>query len=171
MDSTIEGLVAAFEAGAISRRDLLKAILLLVAGGSDLAAAPSRSQIPVSGLNHVSIFVSDLDRSVAFYRELFGLPILSSQPGGVNLALGPSGQFLGIYQVPGSAPRIDHLCLGVDGFEAQGVQRVLAERGVESRVRMRGEVPELYFPDPDGLSIQIQDTAYCGGSGVRGDQC
>jgi uncharacterized protein (TIGR00369 family) len=31
--------------------------------------------------------------------------------------------------------------------------------------------PELYFTDPDGLLVQLQDVKYCGGSGVLGDQC
>jgi hypothetical protein len=31
--------------------------------------------------------------------------------------------------------------------------------------------PELYFADPDGLSIQLQDTTYCGGGGYLGDVC
>jgi hypothetical protein len=47
------------------------------------------------------------------------------------------------------------------------------------RVRMRGPdaggakegTPELYFTDPDGLQIQLQDVSYCGGSGVLGNIC
>ena len=31
--------------------------------------------------------------------------------------------------------------------------------------------PELYFTDPDGLAIQLQDVKYCGGGGVLGDIC
>ena len=31
--------------------------------------------------------------------------------------------------------------------------------------------PELYFTDPDGLAIQLQDTKYCGGGGYLGDVC
>ena len=31
--------------------------------------------------------------------------------------------------------------------------------------------PELYFSDPDGLSIQLQDVAYCGGGGYLGGVC
>jgi hypothetical protein len=31
--------------------------------------------------------------------------------------------------------------------------------------------PELYFSDPDGLSMQLQDTKYCGGGGYLGDVC
>jgi hypothetical protein len=34
-----------------------------------------------------------------------------------------------------------------------------------------GGTPELYFTDPDGLVMQIQDTSYCGGAGHLGNVC
>jgi hypothetical protein len=34
-----------------------------------------------------------------------------------------------------------------------------------------GGTPELYFTDPDGLAIQIQDVTYCGGGGFLGELC
>jgi hypothetical protein len=34
-----------------------------------------------------------------------------------------------------------------------------------------GGTPELYFTDPDGLAIQIQDVKYCGGGGFLGEVC
>jgi hypothetical protein len=34
-----------------------------------------------------------------------------------------------------------------------------------------GGTPELYFSDPDGIRIQLQDTGYCGGTGYLGDDC
>jgi hypothetical protein len=30
---------------------------------------------------------------------------------------------------------------------------------------------ELYFTDPDGILLQLQDTSYCGGGGVMGEIC
>ena len=34
-----------------------------------------------------------------------------------------------------------------------------------------GGTPELYFTDPDGLPIQLQDVTYCGGGGYLGELC
>jgi len=34
-----------------------------------------------------------------------------------------------------------------------------------------GGTPELYFSDPDGIRIQLQDAGYCGGTGYLGDDC
>jgi hypothetical protein len=48
-----------------------------------------------------------------------------------------------------------------------------------SYVTMRGPerggakegTPELYFTDPDGILLQIQDVSYCGGAGRMGEVC
>ena len=34
-----------------------------------------------------------------------------------------------------------------------------------------GGTPELYFRDPDGLLLQLQDVKYCGGGGFLGEVC
>jgi hypothetical protein len=55
----------------------------------------------------------------------------------------------------------------------------LAGGPLRARVRMRGEnaggategTPEIYFADPDGIVIQLQAPAYCGGAGLLGEVC
>ena len=42
---------------------------------------------------------------------------------------------------------------------------------MENRGGAKDGTPELYFTDPDGLLIQLQDTKYCGGSGSLGEVC
>jgi hypothetical protein len=46
----------------------------------------------------------------------------------------------------------------------------LKERGITASIRMRGDTKELYFTDPDGVRVQLQDVRYIGGTGVLGDQ-
>jgi catechol 2,3-dioxygenase-like lactoylglutathione lyase family enzyme len=91
---------------------------------------------------------------------------------------------------PRTGPRIDHVCLGMDNFNVDGILKTLEGFGIKPRgtnplgpmmsyVSMRmenrggapGGTPELYFTDPDGLSIQLQDVKYCGGGGYLGDVC
>jgi catechol 2,3-dioxygenase-like lactoylglutathione lyase family enzyme len=176
MRDIVERLLGGYESGSVSRRDLVLALAGLALGTSSSAAqtgaATPTSAAPLQpqGLNHVSLFVSDMNRSVQFYQRVFEMPVQSVQQNGTNLAAGDGTQFLGIYQVPGT-PRIDHVCLSVRDFDSDRVMATLRENGVEGRVRMRGEVPEVYFTDPDGLSIQVQDPAYCGGGGPLGGQC
>jgi len=114
--------------------------------------------------------VPDVQKSVAFYQDLFGLPVLTRQAPGVNLHCGAG--FLGIYPLPANATasRIDHLCLGIENFDADAVLKQLTDRGIKASLRLRGETRELYFTDPDGIRVQLQDVKYKGGTGVLGDK-
>ncbi len=94
-----------------------------------------------------------------------------------------------------AAPRpasINHVCLNMSGFNVDEILKTLESYGIKPRgtapgpvgpmtsyVSMRMEnrggakegTPELYFTDPDGILIQLQDVSYCGGSGVLGNVC
>jgi catechol 2,3-dioxygenase-like lactoylglutathione lyase family enzyme len=161
--------VSAFEQGRISRRQLMTALAALVASAgaaNDAAAAPVGK---VTQMNHVSIFVPDVQKSKQFYQDTFGLPLLTNQDPGVNLSTGAG--FLGIYPAPNAQKgSINHLCLGIDGFDADAVLKTLTDRGVQARLRQRGDTKELYMTDPDGISVQLQDASYVGGTGLLGNK-
>jgi hypothetical protein len=36
---------------------------------------------------------------------------------------------------------------------------------------VEGGTPEVYFTDPDGILVQLQDPSYCGGGGYLGNEC
>ncbi len=82
--------------------------------------------------------------------------------------------------------------MSMDNFKTDAVIKALESYGIKPRpgaqgaagplvhyISMRMEnrggakegTPELYFTDPDGLLIQLQDVKYCGGAGVLGDVC
>jgi catechol 2,3-dioxygenase-like lactoylglutathione lyase family enzyme len=169
MSHHLDQLLHQYENGRLSRRELLGALALLVAAApqATVAAAPVGK---VSTFNHVSVFVPDVQKAVAFYQDLFGLPVLTRQDPGINLNCGAG--FLGIYPLPANATasRIDHLCLGIENFDADAVLKQLTERGIKASIRLRGETKELYFTDPDGIRVQLQDVKYKGGTGVLGDK-
>jgi catechol 2,3-dioxygenase-like lactoylglutathione lyase family enzyme len=155
----------------MDRRDLLTALAAVVAAAAvpstAVEAAPAVG--PVTQMNHVSIFVPDVQKSRQFYQDLFGLPLLTNQDPGVNLSTGTG--FLGIYPAPGAQKgSINHLCLGVEKFDADTVLKTLTDRGIQARIRQRGDTKELYLTDPDGISVQLQDSTYIGGTGVLGDK-
>lgn len=171
MSAGLEQLVRRYEDGHITRRDLLAGLsaLLVAAGAAPPAAAAAAPVGTVTQLNHVSLFVPDVATSVTFYQDSFGLPVLTRQDPGVNLNAGAG--FVGIYPTPkGGAASINHLCLGLENFDADAVLKALTERGVKGRIRLRGETKELYFTDPDNISVQLQDARYKGGVGVLGDK-
>ena len=168
MHEAVDSLLCRYEAGSMSRRDLVAVL-------AALAAAPSiaRAQTPAlaaATLNHASLIVSDLDRSVAFYQATFGLPVKSTQQGGVNLAVGDA--FLGIYQGGANAmPHINHFCFGIRGFDAARSVAALEAQGLRAESRERDGVTQVYTADPDGLRIQLQDVSFCGGLGALGNVC
>lgn len=177
MDGTIDRLLGMYENGSVSRRDLVKALGALALGlpfAGRVQAAVAQPPISAVSLNHVTCFVRDVPATVAFYRDLFGMSVLSEQATGTNLRTSPGVEtgFVGIYAAGAGEPRIDHLCLGVENFDVDRIMGILEARGIQANVRMRdGTVPEIYMSDPDGLRIQLQDPSYCGGSGALGDVC
>jgi hypothetical protein len=77
-------------------------------------------------------------------------------------------------------------------FNPDRVLKLLADYGIKPRGNATGAAPplvsyvsmrmenrggakegtlELYFTDPDGILLQIQDVSYCGGAGPLGEVC
>ena len=181
-----------------TRRTFLGSLAALAAVPS-LAARPGLASgqagappIPVRSWNHMTLTVTDVGRSREFYQGLFGMPIAARQARTLILRIGSGPQFLALGGGrPGVTPGIDHFCLNVDGFDDRRIVAVLGEHGVAPaepggrnaprrvRIRMRGAefggapegTPELYIGDPDGVVVQLQDSAYCGGEGLLGELC
>ena len=167
----LDALLNQYENGTLSRRDLLAALALLVAApGIGDAAQAAKPIGTVKTMNHVTVFVPNVQKSVDFYQGLFGMPILTKQDAGINLSTG-SGYY-GIYPAPAGATTgsINHDCLGLENFDADAVLKQLTDRGVKGNIRLRGDTKELYFTDPDGIRVQLQDVKYIGGTGPLGDK-
>lgn len=167
----IETLLHQYETGTLSRRELLGALALLAAAPAVTGAAQAAKPVgAVTSMNHVTVFVPNVQKSVEFYQGLFGMPILTRQDAGINLSTG-SG-FYGIYPAPATATggSINHVCFGIENFDADAVLKQLTDRGIKGNIRLRGDTKELYFTDPDGIRVQLQDVKYIGGTGVLGDK-
>ncbi|HUQ89697.1 MAG TPA: VOC family protein [Vicinamibacterales bacterium] len=168
--TNLDALLAQYEHGALSRRDLLAALALLVAAPAASAAQSATPIGAVKAMNHVTVFVPNVQKSVDFYQGLFGMPILTKQDAGINLNAGNA--FYGIYPAPAAATggSVNHVCFGMENFDADATLKQLSDRGVKGSIRLRGETKELYFTDPDGIRVQLQDVKYIGGTGVLGDK-
>jgi len=77
---------------------------------------------------------------------------------------------LGIYPAQGRPTGINHVCFGLNNFDADAVLRKLAEAGVKGSIRLRGDTKELHFTDADNVGVQLQDVRYRGGTGPLGDR-
>jgi catechol 2,3-dioxygenase-like lactoylglutathione lyase family enzyme len=170
---------------AITRRDLLLSVPGLAVAGKLLGQA-GPAPIRVRGISQVTLAVSDVARSLAFYQGLFGMPIQARHGQKVLLRLGDGPFFLALMPAGAAGPRCDHWGVAVEGFDPARTVEQLAAHGVtraESgaaglsggplRVRSstRGDTQELHMGDPDGLVTQLQHPSYCGGSGPLGDGC
>jgi catechol 2,3-dioxygenase-like lactoylglutathione lyase family enzyme len=168
MNQAVDSLLHEYESGRMSRRELVAFFSALA-----VAPLPSLAQAPVlaaATLNHASLIVSNMDRSVQFYQRVFGLPVKSTQQGGVNLAVGDA--FLGIYQGgPNASPHINHLCFGLPDFDAGRTVAALEAAGLPAESRERDGVTQVYTADPDNLRVQLQDVSFCGGTGPLGNEC
>src|SRR3984893_10711187 len=79
MESIISNLLSRFEKGSLSRRELVQGLAMLAASGT---AASAQEDIDFKGadIDHVSIHVADLQRSVDFYQKMFGFSVVSQVP-------------------------------------------------------------------------------------------
>jgi glyoxalase family protein len=124
------------------------------------------------GLHHITAIAIDLDRTVAFYRDLLGLAIVHDGPSDDDpLARhvwfgaldGDAGRLLSFMQYPELQPGVvgigstHHFALTVDSAEEQEAWRdYLRDHGVEcSEVLDRGAFTSIYVRDPDGHIVEI----------------
>lgn len=99
-----DSLLQQYESGRLSRRELLGALAVLVAAPATATTAHAAQAGPIGAIrqmNHVSIFVPSVQKSVDFYQGLFGMPLLTRQDPGTNLSA--SAGFLGIYPAQAGA--------------------------------------------------------------------
>ena len=160
MNDDVEVLVSKYDRGVISRRQLLSGLAALTAASSVAGAVPAKTEEPAfqaRSLNHVTLSVSDVERSKQFYSSILGVEEISRQKNGVNLGLGES--FLGLYAIK-EPPRVNHFCLGLDQFHVQVAAERLQQFGIAPRVRK--DKPEVYFEDPDGITVQLESKDYRG---------
>ena len=116
----------------MSRRELLLALPALAL--APRAFAQAKPQIPVKGFNHFTLSVSDVKRSLDFYQGLFGMPIQARQGQTIILRIGTGPQFLGLSAAGSNPPSINHLCMSVDNFNVDRIdRRPGAARGDEVR--------------------------------------
>ena len=166
--NAVESLVRDFEEKKLTRREVVAALVTLVATrGSEAGAKPAQVARVAQArtLNHISIGVSNVERAAEFYQSLLGLQVVSRPGnGGINLGLGDG--FLGLYSLP-DIGRAHHFCLGVDDYDPDGIAAALTRAGLEARVdrnpnnRTSGG-DQLYFNDPDGTLVQLGANGYQG---------
>ncbi|ALB62846.1 glutathione transferase [Cronobacter condimenti 1330] len=109
----------------------------------------------LTGLNHLTLAVGDVGRSVAFYHALLGLRLHARWDGGAYLSCGelwlclsPDGQ--------GSAPAgYTHYAFSISEADFPVMSEKLTQAGVRTWKTHRSEGDSWYFLDPDGYQLEL----------------
>jgi catechol-2,3-dioxygenase len=123
--------------------------------------------MPVTRLNHAVLYVRNVERSVAFYRDLLDFRVVHALPGAAFLqaAASTNDHDLGLFEVGAQAGDtlagrstvgLYHLAWEVDTLnELERIQRVLVEAGSLAGASDHGTTKALYAKDPDGIEFEV----------------
>lgn len=127
----------------------------------------------VLGLDHVVFRVRDIERALAFYRDVLGCTLERSlrdfglyqlRAGRSLIDLVPVESELG--RMGGAAPgpegrNVDHIALRIEPFDEGGLRAHLQAHGIDPgelarRYGAEGQGPSLYIEDPDGNTVELK---------------
>ncbi len=116
-------------------------------------------------VNYVIVFVSDMSRSTAFYRDVLGLPLKFESPGWTEFAT--DGATLALHASKGSRTEMDDLDREAAGQCRPGLSvpnlDEFHKRMVEKGVKCVQEPMDTFgarlaqYLDPDGLAISVAE--------------
>jgi lactoylglutathione lyase len=125
------------------------------------------SQKPI--FNHLAIYVTDLDKSAKFYKDVIGLDTIPNPFNDNKHVWFAIGEGNALHVIAGAAsvmshPRDNHLCFSVSSVDAFIKNLTKAGIGFTSAAGKKNEitirpdgVKQIYFTDPDGYWIEIND--------------
>jgi catechol 2,3-dioxygenase-like lactoylglutathione lyase family enzyme len=145
----ISDLVSRFERGRLSRRELIQTLTAIAAA---TATPVSAASLKSGSINHTSVLVSDMARSIDFYNRVFGLSVMNEDKANKISRLGAGGKVLVSLRVEPPAGLIDHFAIGVEGFNREAVTKELQSMGLEPRENLEFG---FHVKDPDGANVQI----------------
>ena len=132
MDAAISEMVGQYEAGRITRRQLvsrLSAFALASVGlGGTAVAAKKESTFSALGLNHIALRVTDVSRSRDFYLKHLGLKV-RREDAGRNCFMTCGDHFVALFR--SDKPRMDHFCFSIKNYDQQVAAKKLEAHGIE----------------------------------------
>jgi len=151
MEAIISNLVKSFEKGALTRRELIRGLAMLTAASGTAAAGLQEAGFKGAKIDHVSIQVTNLQRSIEFYKNLFGFNVVSEDKSNEIVRLGITKTLVSLHHKSPTGI-VDHFAIGVDHFDKESVTRDLKLRGVTPQENIDAG---FHVKDPEGLSVQI----------------
>jgi len=111
----------------------------------------------LKGLNHLTLAVTDIRTSLAFYHELLQIDVHAVWDDGAYLSCGPLWLCLSYDPERASAGKGDytHYAFTLEPQVFTGFVERLQLAGVKSWKENRSEGESFYFLDPDGHKLEI----------------
>jgi catechol 2,3-dioxygenase-like lactoylglutathione lyase family enzyme len=163
MDS-IDTLFDQYDRGRMTRRGLMQALAMLALPANVLGAEGAANSAPIArglGVNHVGLLVSDVERSYAFYHQLFGVKKgwpAKNNGTGVHLDF-PTGY---VSVVPSTQKAITHFSISIDRIDqnsskqlADKINQELPDAKARAAFQANDGVSTVNLVDPDGYHVQI----------------
>lgn len=116
-------------------------------------------------IDHVAVHCSDLERSIAFYRDAFGFDLMGrhDRPGGGIAYLGLGGTVLELTQKAGETMSGYHVALRTTDMDAavarlaeRGVKPVSAPKPTSAKLPGEGDTRRAVYRGPDGEMIEVR---------------
>jgi catechol-2,3-dioxygenase len=126
--------------------------------------ATTAAGIGLKRLQHLVLWVSDVERSVRFYRDLLGFEVKARFPAAAFLRIPGSADdhHLGLFEQTGAAPpdervvRMYHSAWEVETLaDLARARQVLVDAGALVGSSDHGVSLSLYAKDPDGLEFEV----------------
>jgi catechol 2,3-dioxygenase-like lactoylglutathione lyase family enzyme len=149
-----ETLVEDFERGVLSRRQLVSRLMGLGAALTVMQRTAEANQAEggtfhATGLDHVALNVRSVPKSRDWYIKHLGLKVIRDG-GEDNCFLGGGDDFF-LTLFKGEHPGLNHYCYAIKGYDAEKAEETLKAAGLKPR----REGNRVYFPDPDGIEVQV----------------
>jgi Glyoxalase/Bleomycin resistance protein/Dioxygenase superfamily. len=142
---------------------------------TDVTADPPESPFRTTGTDHVTIWGSNAADTIAFYRDLLGMPLVLRQPNlddpsqthlffdtgdGRILTVSVSDDRESTQQVPTATGSVHHVAFSIDATDYEDVQQALADAGHGYNMFDRGIFHSLYTTDNNGLVVELAADKY-----------
>jgi glyoxylase I family protein len=154
MSSVIDDIVEHFDQGTLSRRQLVQGLTALAAASSALPAAAQTMPFSSTRIDHISVQVTDMARSIDFYQKIFGLKILGEDKENEIVRMGVTRIIVSLHRKP-PVGIVDHFAIAIDGFDREAVTAELAKHGLTAEQNLDYG---FYVRDPEGIPVQIVGT-------------
>ncbi len=109
----------------------------------------------ISGINHITFAVSDLDRSLDFYCDVLGCEQVHSWESGAYLRAGTFWLCLSLDPSVTGNSDYTHIAFDVPPEEFEKLSTRILKSGVQPWKENRSEGQSLYFCCPDGHRLEI----------------